>query len=59
MPIAIERNTGALHLANGDNARAHESTHLAALAGERVLLRLMDQVGYDAVEGGIEELRAG
>ena len=53
------RNPDALHFANRDDAGAHEAAHLAAMAREFLLLRLMDQVGYDAVEGGVEELGAG
>ena len=59
MTVAIERNPDALHFANGNDARAHETAHLTALAREFVLLLLMDQEGHDGVEGGIEELGAG
>src|SRR5580704_15100109 len=59
MTVAIERNPDALHLADGDDASAHETAQLTALAGELAFLRLVDQEGHDGVERGVEELGAG
>ena len=59
VPVAIERNPGALHLADGDDASAHQPPHLTAPAGELMFLRLVDQKSDDGVESQIEKPGAG